>query len=743
MNLVQRVLLNACILLLPLVSMAETGMCLVVDQGQKGYGIAGKIYRIDLENDSIVNTTPALAAKGFFPRFSPDGEMFAYISQNKDEVVVCKIDGTELRRFAADGVNVSWTNGGIWVHREKTALFVKHDAVTGAVLRTVNVGTSDVGWGFVSQNEATIGMRLMNGAEGWGVGIVKLDQNEQISWFSSGCSVGPSPDGSMVTNNLWESGMEHQTMKVWSRDGVELHYYKLWEILGYPRDGYSWNDQCWSGNSNDIIILPAGKRGPDKFQQYGSTVPWIYNIRTSQAICLHANKDANVFWFPYDYYSGKIPVRESPRATAIQIEPENVYVAPRGTQTFSAVMLDQYGNPLQEQPAFQWAIDGGGTVSAGVFSADSLLGGPFTLSATAQGISGLATVAVSDIVYRVNCGSNKFDVPGWERDDGYIVDWDASNDYDWNGVIATADVADAAADDVYQSVYHLDHSYNFPDLANGTYILRLHMADLAYNTGRSMKYTAEGKTIVENLSVAEIAGAATAYVLDVPITVSDGNGLQIDCRAGTGNDVFECGLEILRTSDQTELPELKILSPSAGQTYHQGDTIDIEWYADPVKLSGATFALQVSIHDGPWLSIVQKTIGVAADGTGIYRWVVPQSLPISDSVIIRVEEYNGPHFDETEYFFLKAPSGVRASRLSGQKSTPSIVFSASGVHVTSDESAVIEITDMRGRVIIRQSLVARETFFLPVSGEIASELLLVRVMGMHGTTVSARTMLCQ
>jgi hypothetical protein len=65
------------------------------------------------------------------------------------------------------------------------------------------------------------------------------------------------------------------------------------------------------------------------------------------------------------------------------------------TQQFTATGLDQNGNALATQPAFSWTVSGGGGISSsGSFTAGSSTGGPYTVTASANGKSGTASVTV-------------------------------------------------------------------------------------------------------------------------------------------------------------------------------------------------------------------------------------------------------------------------------------------------------------------------------------------------------------
>jgi hypothetical protein len=108
---------------------------------------------------------------------------------------------------------------------------------------------------------------------------------------------------------------------------------------------------------------------------------------------------------------------------------------------------------------------------------------------------------------------------------------------------------------VYQTVRHLEHDLSFPDIDDGDYVVRLHFGDDAANTGRRMEYSIEGQLLVADFSPGVEAGAGyVALARQIPVTVSDGNGLHIEARKGSGDDVFEAGIEILLASQVNLAP---------------------------------------------------------------------------------------------------------------------------------------------------------------------------------------------
>jgi hypothetical protein len=82
--------------------------------------------------------------------------------------------------------------------------------------------------------------------------------------------------------------------------------------------------------------------------------------------------------------------------TGITVTPASASVATGGTQAFTATALDQFGIALPTQPPATWSASGGGTIStAGLFTAGSTAGGPYTVSATSGGITGTGSVTVT------------------------------------------------------------------------------------------------------------------------------------------------------------------------------------------------------------------------------------------------------------------------------------------------------------------------------------------------------------
>jgi hypothetical protein len=117
----------------------------------------------------------------------------------------------------------------------------------------------------------------------------------------------------MFTQNLWENDRPHQTMKIRDRFLNTLQYLYLFDILPYPRKesrGWCWNNQKWSSNSNDIILISVGKSFP---QFTGTVIPWIYNYKTGVHHCLNVNPRSSGLRMLHDFYEGRLSSTEGER----------------------------------------------------------------------------------------------------------------------------------------------------------------------------------------------------------------------------------------------------------------------------------------------------------------------------------------------------------------------------------------------------------------------------------------------
>jgi len=114
------------------------------------------------------------------------------------------------------------------------------------------------------------------------------------------------------------------------------------------------------------------------------------------------NWSTRIASFKFPSCSGAPPV-----LTTITVSPGSASVHTGSTQSFSATAYDQYGSPISPQPAFSWSVNGGGVISsAGVFTAGSTSGGPFTVTASSGGVNGTASVTVTALVADFSLSAN-------------------------------------------------------------------------------------------------------------------------------------------------------------------------------------------------------------------------------------------------------------------------------------------------------------------------------------------------
>ena len=224
------------------------------------------------------------------------------------------------------------------------------------------------------------------------------------------------------------------------------------------------------------------------------------------------------------------------------------------------------------------SIDNGVGATSADGSVDVTPSATTTYTLTATGAAGPATAQVTvtviepgDVHIKVNSGSNTYDVAGWERDDAYASD---GSDHVWSQATDTTTDPDAAPAEVYRSVLHEAHSYSFPALPDGDYTVRIHFVEGGTGSNRAMDYTIEGVLVLDDFQITSEVDNYEALVKSFAVTVDDGNGIQIECAVGGGNDVFEAGIEILSSGggpvpEPNEPPTASILAaPLSGNAPH-------------------------------------------------------------------------------------------------------------------------------------------------------------------------------
>jgi len=286
--------------------------------------------------------------------------------------------------------------------------------------------------------------------------------------------------------------------------------------------------------------------------------------------------------------------------TTVEVDAGAARIVPGASVGLAARVLDQYGNPMTA-PVTWMASTGGGVSPAGgsatVFTSAGTTA-TVTVTATALGVPGTADIEVTPIVLRVNCGPGTPAVAGWDVAGTRVT---GGADYTFPGTADTTGVTGAAPVDVYKTCRHQNHSYDFDGVADGTYTLALHFYDEYAADGRAMDYTAEGVLVLDDFSIIAASGLGLAHVETFDVTVTGGDGLQIVADMGTGNDAFECGIELTApvsggpVADVTP-PLVDIASPAADAVVD--GVVEI---AGTASDAGGLLAVEVCVDGGAYV----------------------------------------------------------------------------------------------------------------------------------------------
>ena len=267
--------------------------------------------------------------------------------------------------------------------------------------------------------------------------------------------------------------------------------------------------------------------------------------------------------------TSSVAVTVTQTLTAIRVAPATAIVPVAGTQQFTASATDQFANAISPQPAFTWAVSGGGSVSAaGLFTAGSIPGIGFSVSASAAGRSGVATVSV---VASGGFSANvNFQLAGAPTFPGYLVDagavfGDRGNglSYGWSQDVAlmARDRNNALSPDQrYDTLIHMGTLTWEITVPNGTYSVHAVVGDPSY-TDVNSKLTVEGVLAINGLT-----SAANAWLQGtVTVTVSDGR-LTIGNQIGSYNKI--CFIDIVSSAVVVnQPPAVGISGPPNGATF--------------------------------------------------------------------------------------------------------------------------------------------------------------------------------
>jgi hypothetical protein len=136
-------------------------------------------------------------------------------------------------------------------------------------------------------------------------------------------------------------------------------------------------------------------------------------------------------------------------ATTVRLSPDGVTLRARETQWFSAIVVDQFGAPLVNQPPLHWSVDAGGAGTINRFGLYQALPGNVAATATVRGttptgLSGTATVAIPATTPEVPTGVTASAVGAssilvrWQRTtdaDAYVVER-STDGVTWRMIVA-------------------------------------------------------------------------------------------------------------------------------------------------------------------------------------------------------------------------------------------------------------------------------------------------------------------
>lgn len=333
-------------------------------------------------------------------------------------------------------------------------------------------------------------------------------------------------------------------------------------------------------------------------------------------------------------YDVSLTVGREPKLSRIDISPASATLIVSTSADFTADARDQNGDPIAV--IFNWTVSGGGSMSpassgtaqarhTSSFTSDGTPG-IYTIGASSGGIEAQATVNVvseSQVHLKINCGDDAFTPPGWENDGPYLqggVDFVFGENFDTSGV------ANAAPADVYITCRHRIRNvesafgYDFSALPDGDYLVRLHFGD-AYGP-RAIDVWLEGQERISDLDIVTAAGGPyLALVKELPVTVSDGDGLQIeltDDRA-TPADFFVNGIEIISVADN-QPPQV---DAGVDQLVELGHSVFLDGTLSDDGLPDGSLTSIWTKVDGPgnvtFTDATQADTEVQIDATGDYN----------------------------------------------------------------------------------------------------------------------------
>ena len=245
----------------------------------------------------------------------------------------------------------------------------------------------------------------------------------------------------------------------------------------------------------------------------------------------------NLSWLLEGEATGDGEIPEYPAEPYIRLDKSSVSTGLDDEVTITATVKNAEGGEV-----ISWEItDGSGLLSGNTgesvtFTPD----GEGTSKVTASlenGRSSTCTIKVIDwTTYHVKINSGGGAVEDWVGDGEFVS---GGSSFDWGESIDVSGVENAGPAQIYETVRHTSpHSYTFP-VVDGDYIVRIHFVDRLTSLHRDVTYTIEGTEVESGISIPE-----GPEVREYNVTVSDGNGLTIECIGNGESDVFEAGIEV-------------------------------------------------------------------------------------------------------------------------------------------------------------------------------------------------------
>jgi|GEM_PF-1390892 len=245
--------------------------------------------------------------------------------------------------------------------------------------------------------------------------------------------------------------------------------------------------------------------------------------------------------------SSPVTVEVKQTLTDIVVSPANATINVLATQLFKATARDQFSGALSAQPLFTWSVSGGGAINPdGLFTAAATAGGPYTVTATADGFTATASVMVTSLpetVYRINCGgsaSSPF------TQDKYYSGGTART---VSNSIDTTKAANSAPKQVYKSERYGNMTYTLPDLTPAAeYKVRLHFAELYWTSNGKRRFSVKinGSTVLSDYDIYAASGAQYRAITREFTATANGSGqIVINFNTIVDNATIE-GIEILR-----------------------------------------------------------------------------------------------------------------------------------------------------------------------------------------------------